>query len=61
MAEEKHWAATVAQLRQEVRREAEQAMQRSGAADDPWVEVQNPTLTSYCTWAYAEGCRRCLC
>ncbi len=43
-AEEKHWAATVAQLRQEVRREAEQATQRSAAADDPWIEVQKHSL-----------------
>ncbi len=60
-AEEKHWAATVAQLRQEVRREAEEATQRSGAADDPWIEVRSPTLTMPLCQACAEGCYWCLC
>ena len=42
-AEEQRWAMTVVQLRQEVRREAEEATQRSGHADYPWVEVWGPT------------------
>ena len=47
--EEKHWAAAVAQLRREYRREVEYAAQHSGAADDPWIEVRTSTLTLPCT------------
>ena len=32
--------STVVQLRQQLRREAEQATERSGEAEDPWVEVR---------------------
>ena len=37
--------STVVQLRQQLRREAEQATQRSEDAEDPWIEVR--TLTPH--------------